>query len=390
MKICILTPRFPFPENGGDVLRINGIAKYLKSRGHKLCLVSFVENLNIPQREAFALYDTIHIVKRKTWQSIVHSLLFFLKGKPIQCGYYYSDSFLEKIKTVKTVEQPDLYVCHLLRTTIYAQRLGLEKRTIIEMTDALSKTYSKASASKGFSIKKLIYYFEESKIRKYEDSVIIKFPKVVLVSNGDVNYLQQRQIMGVNSLVVHSNGVELPKVRSTHYDNNKICFIGNMRTLQNQDAVFRFVKEIFPLILEKKPHAVFYIVGAEPPAKIKKLCSKNVVVTGFVTDIFEIISDACIAVAPIHIAAGIQNKVLFAMGAGVPVVLTSLISKAIPELKNGENCSICDESKEFADGCLEIMDSKIIREQYSYKSYKIVEDYYSWLSKLEGYEIFPH
>jgi fucose 4-O-acetylase-like acetyltransferase len=23
MKICILTPRFPFPENGGDVLRIN-------------------------------------------------------------------------------------------------------------------------------------------------------------------------------------------------------------------------------------------------------------------------------------------------------------------------------------------------------------------------------
>jgi hypothetical protein len=32
MKICILTPRFPFPENGGDVLRINNIARYLKSR----------------------------------------------------------------------------------------------------------------------------------------------------------------------------------------------------------------------------------------------------------------------------------------------------------------------------------------------------------------------
>ena len=25
MVICILTPRFPFPENGGDVLRINNV-----------------------------------------------------------------------------------------------------------------------------------------------------------------------------------------------------------------------------------------------------------------------------------------------------------------------------------------------------------------------------
>ena len=43
MKYCILTPRFPFPENGGDVLRINNIAKYLKSAGHELVLVSFCE-----------------------------------------------------------------------------------------------------------------------------------------------------------------------------------------------------------------------------------------------------------------------------------------------------------------------------------------------------------
>lgn len=41
MKICILTPRFPFSENGGDVLRINSIARYLKSKNYELVLISF-------------------------------------------------------------------------------------------------------------------------------------------------------------------------------------------------------------------------------------------------------------------------------------------------------------------------------------------------------------
>ena len=43
MKICILTPRFPVPECGGDLLRINYIARYLKAKGHQLILVSYTE-----------------------------------------------------------------------------------------------------------------------------------------------------------------------------------------------------------------------------------------------------------------------------------------------------------------------------------------------------------
>lgn len=41
MKLCLLAPRFPFPENGDDVLRINSIARYLKGKGNELILISF-------------------------------------------------------------------------------------------------------------------------------------------------------------------------------------------------------------------------------------------------------------------------------------------------------------------------------------------------------------
>ena len=61
MKICILTPRFPLPECGGDLLRINNIARYLKSKGHSLVLISYVENPHeYDLQAAKELYDYIY------------------------------------------------------------------------------------------------------------------------------------------------------------------------------------------------------------------------------------------------------------------------------------------------------------------------------------------
>ena len=109
-------------------------------------------------------------------------------------------------------------------------------------------------------------------------------------------------------------------------------------------------------------------------------------VTGFVDDLGAVISDACLAVAPVRVAAGIQNKVLVAMAAGLPVVMTSMISRAIPELHHGENCLIRDDSEEFAEACIRIMADPGFRERLSIQGYNTVLRYYSWAEKLKDYE----
>ena len=391
MKICIITPRFPFPENAGDVLRINGVARYLKKKGHTLVLVSFVDTATPDIHDAENLYDVIYTIKRKPWVSTINSFRFLFVGKPIQCGYYYSRAFLKILRLAVKKEVPDLYICHLLRTVPYIKKLHLENQTIVEMTDALSKTYSMAQKSEGFSIKKTIYNYERSLIKKYEQYVIEYYPKVVLVSQSDVNYLKSGLIKNkTNSLAVYTNGVEVMSRIPEKYDNKKICFVGNMRTLQNQEAAIHFVKHIFPLILDKIPDASFHIVGAQPTDKIKSLASNNVIVTGFVEDICGYINDSCVAVAPVHIAAGIQNKVLVSMGCGIPVIMSSLISNAIPELKNEENCYIIDDDNDFANACVEFMQKSNLRLAVSENGYEMVKNYYSWDSKLDGYEMMPN
>lgn len=390
MKICVLTPRFPFPENGGDVLRINSIARYLKSAGHSLSLVSFVESNTNDIANAEQLYGKVYTMKRNPWVSLMNSFLFFIMGKPIQCGYYYSSAFKSKLKAAILFEQPDVIICHLLRTSIYCEDLGLENKTIVEMTDALSKTYQIAQNSSTFSLKKIIYKFEVARIKKYEQAVINKFPKVVLVSQQDIDYLNSLRNRTSNNLCLHTNGVEVIQCKNDNYDYNKICFIGNMRTLQNQDAVLHFVKDIFPIITRQIPNAKFYVIGDQPTPKIKGLACDNIVVTGFVENLYDTVSDSCVAVAPVQIAAGIQNKVLVAIGCGIPVVMTSLISKAIPELSDGQNCYISDSNEQFAERCIEIMKNPDRRKSLSENGFKMIQEHYSWSHKLKGYEWFPN
>ena len=386
MRICILTPRFPFPQYGGDALRINEVARHLKQQGHELILVSLSAEKNTPLERAHELYDRVYFVKRNRIMSLINGATHFISGKPIQCGYYYSKAYKELLQKVIDKEKPDLYVSHLLRMVPYLYELNLEDKSIIEMTDALSKTYLLSSKAQGVGLLKYVYILEQRLIAKYEKFVVKHFPKVVLVSQADIDYLKERIPGETPSLALHSNGVGYIDEISTSYNVDKICFLGNMRSMQNQDAALYFAKEVFPLVKKQHPNAKFYIVGSLPPPNIRAIASDDIIVTGFVEDLEGFIKDACLLVAPVRVAAGIQNKVLVAMGCGIPVVMTSLISHAIPELKNGENCLISDGAENIAASCHKLITNREERNYIAIKGYNMVKDSYSWYEKLKGYE----
>lgn len=384
MKICILTPRFPFPENGGDVLRINNIARYLKQQGHRLILVSFA-NEESNMKEAYQLYDKIYTVKHSQVKALFMAAIYALMGRPLQCGYYHSGLFRRTFNQVVEKEHPQLFIAHLLRMAPYLDNAEIQPHAIIEMTDALSRTYSLSTQSSRFSPMQLVYRIENSLIRRYEDYVACRFPKSVLVSEADVHLIQSR--VPEAHLAFHTNGVTISPNPLDIYNPHKICFVGNMRTLQNQDAALYFVDEVLPLIVKQDPRAVFYIIGAQPSTRIRHLANhRNVVVTGYVDSVEEVLADACLSVAPVHIAAGIQNKILVAMGQRIPVVLTDLVAKAIPEIENEKNAIIADDRNAIAEACIKLMTDSNYRNELAHAGYNMVQEHYSWDQRLAGYE----
>ena len=86
-KILIVTTKFPFPLFSGDKLRIYNIFKYL-SKKNKIDLIYTEPKENFHKKIKF-INKTI-FVKTHILEKYFNILLFFIKVKPLQVGYFFS------------------------------------------------------------------------------------------------------------------------------------------------------------------------------------------------------------------------------------------------------------------------------------------------------------
>ena len=127
-----------------------------------------------------------------------------------------------------------------------------------------------------------------------------------------------------------------------------VVFIGGFRHPPNADAVLWYAREVLPLVRGRLPGVVTTIVGAEPPAAVRALESRYLVVAGHVEDIAPVFTAARVSIAPLRYGAGVKGKVNLAMSYGVPVVATSAAIEGM-HLAAGIDVLVADHPQAFAD-----------------------------------------
>ncbi|MGG3507637.1 glycosyltransferase [Paenibacillus lautus] len=128
-----------------------------------------------------------------------------------------------------------------------------------------------------------------------------------------------------------------------------LLFVGGFNHKPNYDGILWFINEILPTIKATHPNMKLYIVGSNPPDDIKEKSSKNIIVTGYVTDEeLERYYNSCrIVVVPLRFGAGVKGKVVEAIHYQVPVVTTTIGAEGLAETE--DVLIVCDEASEFAD-----------------------------------------
>src|SRR5690606_35495544 len=105
------------------------------------------------------------------------------------------------------------------------------------------------------------------------------------------------------------------------YDPDLIAFVGRMDYFPNAEAMQWFCEHVWPELRARRPGVKLRIVGADPPRSVQQLERLDgVEVTGSVPDVRPHLERAAVAIAPLRIARGMQNKVLECMAMGIPVV----------------------------------------------------------------------
>ena len=100
-------------------------------------------------------------------------------------------------------------------------------------------------------------------------------------------------------------------------------------------------------------------------------------VAGFVEDLGAFMRDADVLAAPLFFSAGVQNKILEAMSAGLPVVCTEKVAEAIGAV-DGVHLFRTDDRQLFAQRIVQLMTDEDLRRRIGRKGRELVEERYSW------------
>jgi len=227
-----------------------------------------------------------------------------------------------------------------------------------------------------------------AKLKKFEKKVFSRVNAVLSVSENEAA-VARSQAKGDVRVVVVPNGVDeifLNTLDVSQNKNSRIVLCASMKVRRNIEAAIWFANDIFPAIKKQVSDAEFWIVGLEPPRKIKRLAlSDGIKVIGTVEDIKEYYRNGRVFVAPYHFGAGTKLKVLEAMASGIPVVSTFVGCRGI-EVSDKKNIIIADNVDDFSQGVIGLLLNKDVAKKISFAAKELIKEKYLWGRITENLE----
>lgn len=382
-RLLVLTPRLPYPVVGGDRLRIYQVARALSAQ-LDLTLVSLCESraeLTLPTPDD-GVFSQVHRVLRPPWRSWLSTALAVPSRTPLQVAYYRDRQFHEV--AARLAPEHDGVLAHLIRTAPVALRLPGPR--FLEMTDAISLNYERVRRTGGHRDPRvLLYAIELARLRSLERSLPARFDASFLVSDVDRRYLFPDDAATAGRVEVCPNGVDvsaLPYRTPQPGDDRVLVFVGNLCSLQNFDAAQHAAADILPLVRARHPGARLRIVGRIPEDKARVLRGfPGVEVTGEVDSVADATSGGAVGVAPLRLAAGIQNKVLEYLALGLPTVTTTVALEGL-HARPGTDLLVADTARDFADAVGDLLDDHPRRVSLARAGRHYVERNHDWHSTL--------
>ncbi|WP_020467178.1 glycosyltransferase [Singulisphaera acidiphila] len=150
-------------------------------------------------------------------------------------------------------------------------------------------------------------------------------------------------------------------------------FLGSLATPPNADALRLLLDAIFPAIRERS-NARLTVVGAPVPASTTAADAPgSVVLTGYVNDVSPFFDRARVFLAPHRFAAGVPYKVIEAMAAGLPCVLSPLLAQQL-EVTDGAEALVGDGVDDFRLKALRLHEDKALWLRIQQNALRLIRD----------------
>ena len=353
-SILYLAHRLPYPPNKGDKLRSFNCLRYLAKR-HRVFLATFVDSAaDRAYVSALQQFCAGHCVV-PLWSPAarLRSLTALVTGEPLTTRYYRSAKLKRWIDATLRAERIDTAVVFCSAMAQYIDDIP-NLRVIADFVDVDSAKWAEYADLSRWPVSWL-YRREAKNLLAFERMAAARSSKVLFVTQAEAELFRTLAPECANQIEVSSNGVD-----AAYFDPEQDCaspyrsdeipivFTGAMDYRPNVQAVRWFVSEVLPALAAYWPNVRFHIVGSRPVSKVTALRATNVVISADVPDIRPYMRHASVAVAPLKVARGVQNKILEAMAMARPVVASNACVAALGAMP-GRDLHAAGSAREFVE-----------------------------------------
>jgi glycosyltransferase involved in cell wall biosynthesis len=388
MKLLVVSARPPWPPTMADAMTVDRLVRFLTARGHTVdlaCTVETAADERVLRDGLGGVCRRIETVRLPKWRSYASTALTLPLRRPMQTEYYRSAAMRARIAELVADEHYDLVYTHLIRMAEYTRDLRVPKVMGMQVSQALNLGRMRDHARD--PVRKIFYAIESAKVRHYEVEAAADFDRVFLCGPSDIAALERTA--PVPNALVCPHGQDVPplaRVRAAERVPGAVVISGVMSTFTNVDAATWFAQEIFPRVLAAVPHAQFWIVGRNPQRAVAALAQPGrIEVTGEVPDVADWLCRAEVAVAPLRIAAGMQNKLVQAMACELGIVATSAANEGIGGTPDA-HLLIRDDAEGFADAVIALLRDAERRTALARAARGYVEAHWTWEAHFEKME----
>ena len=140
---------------------------------------------------------------------------------------------------------------------------------------------------------------------------------------------------------------ELASLRKKWNLENKIIvtFIGNLVSVQNQDAVEFIISDLAPHFLKENKDVVFLIIGRKERGFECSL--PNIIFTGFVEDLELYMALSDVFISPLRVGSGTKTKILYYLGYGKPMLVTPISIEGLEKLASKQPYVVISPIEDF-------------------------------------------
>ncbi len=376
-RIAYLTHRVPYPPDKGDRIRNYHVLREL-SRHARVWLAALADEPVSPEQTARLneLCERVAVVPHpRSWAKAGVSLL---AGRSLSEGLF-QNTALDAV-LAGWLKETEFAASLVSASSVapYQRRNGWERvPAFVDLVDVDSQKFFDYAAAAGVP-KRWLFSLEGRRVRKLEKELCEWAKGVFLVSPAEAKLFDGFTAPGTATPA--TNGVDLDYFRPQPGVKQELAcaFVGALDYPPNVDAAVWFAGEIWPRVRAVHATAEFRVIGRTPaPAVLRLHGTGGVNVVGQVPDVRPHVASAAVAVCPVRIARGLQNKVIEAMAMAKPTVAAPPAVAAL-KAELGRDVLSPTTADEWVSTLVQLLGDETRQAELGANARKYVEEHHHW------------